>query len=59
MPGRSGAGAAPDRVVIAHLFPDALNLYGDLGNIVTLSRRAQWRGIEPEIRGVGAPWRVR
>lgn len=46
--------AVPDRVVIAHLFPDALNLYGDLGNIVTLTRRAQWRGIEVEVRGVGA-----
>jgi lipid II isoglutaminyl synthase (glutamine-hydrolysing) len=45
--------ATADRVVIAHLFPDALNLYGDLGNIVTLARRAQWRGIEPEIRGIG------
>lgn len=44
----------PDRLVIAHLFPDALNLYGDLGNIVTLARRAQWRGIAPEIRGIGA-----
>jgi CobQ-like glutamine amidotransferase family enzyme len=45
---------APDRVVIAHLFPDALNLYGDRGNIVTLVRRAAWRGIEAEVRGIGA-----
>ena len=44
----------PDRVVIAHLFPDALNLYGDRGNIDTLVRRAGWRGIVPEVRGVGA-----
>lgn len=44
----------PDRVVIAHLFPDALNLYGDRGNIETLARRAGWRGIVPEVRGVGA-----
>ncbi len=44
----------PDRVVIAHLFPEALNLYGDIGNIVTLARRATWRGIEAEIRDVGA-----
>ena len=44
----------PDRLVIAHLFPDALNLYGDRGNIATLVRRATWRGIEAEVRGIGA-----
>ena len=48
------ASGVPDRVVIAHLFPDALNLYGDRGNIVTLVRRAAWRGIEAEVRGIGA-----
>ena len=48
------ASAVPDRVVIAHLFPDALNLYGDRGNIATLVRRAAWRGIEAEVRGIGA-----
>lgn len=31
---------------ICHLYPDLLNLYGDRGNIATLMRRAQWRGIE-------------
>ena len=46
--------AGPDRVVIAHLFPEALNLYGDRGNIDTLVRRAGWRGIEAEVRGIGA-----
>jgi CobQ-like glutamine amidotransferase family enzyme len=46
--------ARPDRVVIAHLFPDALNLYGDRGNIDTLVRRAAWRGITPEVRGIDA-----
>ena len=46
--------SVPDRLVIAHLFPDALNLYGDRGNIATLVRRATWRGIEAEVRGIGA-----
>jgi lipid II isoglutaminyl synthase (glutamine-hydrolysing) len=46
--------AVADRVVIAHLFPDALNLYGDRGNIDTLVRRAAWRGIDAEVRGIGA-----
>jgi lipid II isoglutaminyl synthase (glutamine-hydrolysing) len=45
---------APDHVVIAHLFPDALNLYGDRGNILSLVRRAGWRGIDAEVRGIGA-----
>jgi CobQ-like glutamine amidotransferase family enzyme len=30
---------------ICHLYPDLLNLYGDRGNIATLARRLQWRGI--------------
>ncbi len=53
-PASGSTNSAPDRVVIAHLFPDALNLYGDRGNIVTLVRRAAWRGIEAEVRGIGA-----
>ena len=50
----SVSGDAPDRVVIVHLFPDALNLYGDRGNILSLTRRAAWRGIGAEVRGIGA-----
>ena len=34
---------------IAHLFPELLNLYGDGGNIITLQRRCEWRGIECEV----------
>ena len=30
---------------IVHLYPDALNLYGDGGNIASLSKRCSWRGI--------------
>lgn len=30
---------------ICHLYPDLLNLYGDRGNIITLIKRCQWRGI--------------
>ncbi len=52
-PAAGSNSAAPDRVVIAHLFPDALNLYGDRGNILSLVRRAAWRGIEAEVRGIG------
>lgn len=45
------ASAAP-RVVIAHLFPDLLNLYGDGGNVRVLAQRLRWRGIPVEVRRV-------
>jgi hypothetical protein len=34
------------RLRIAHLYPDLLNLYGDRGNLLALSRRCQWRQID-------------
>lgn len=37
---------------ICHLYPDLLNLYGDRGNIMALSRRAQWRGISVTISNI-------
>lgn len=36
------------KVMIGHLYPDLLNLYGDRGNIQCLMKRCQWRGIEAE-----------
>lgn len=39
-------------LVIAHLFPDLLNLYGDGGNVTVLERRAGDRGIPVEVRRV-------
>ena len=30
---------------ICHMYPDVLNLYGDRGNILTLRRRLEWRGV--------------
>ncbi|TMC31316.1 MAG: glutamine amidotransferase [Chloroflexi bacterium] len=38
---------------IAHLYPDEMNIYGDRGNILTLQKRAQWRGIQVEVRAIG------
>ena len=38
---------------IAHLYADEMNIYGDRGNILTLQKRAQWRGIPVEIRAIG------
>lgn len=37
------------KITIAHLYPDLLNLYGDRGNIITLRRRIEQRGIEAEV----------
>lgn len=37
---------------IAHLFPELLNLYGDGGNVITLQKRCQWRGIGVEVAPV-------
>ena len=32
-------------VVIAHLYPRRMNIYGDTGNVIAVSRRLEWRGI--------------
>lgn len=37
-------------LVIGHLYPDLLNLYGDRGNIQCFRKRMQWRGMKAEIR---------
>lgn len=39
-------------LVIAHLFPDLLNLYGDGGNVRILEQRCRWRGIPAEVKRV-------
>jgi CobQ-like glutamine amidotransferase family enzyme len=38
------------KLVLVHLYPDLMNVYGDRGNIITLQRRAEWRGLELEVR---------
>src|SRR5947208_15572784 len=38
---------------IAHLYADAMSIYGARGNILTLQRRAEWRGIPVEVRAIG------
>ena len=34
---------------ICHLYPDLLNVYGDVGNILILKHRAEARGIKVNI----------
>lgn len=36
---------------IYHMYPDLLNLYGDLGNVTALYQRCLWRGIKVEVVG--------
>ena len=38
---------------LGHLYPNQLNLYGDRGNIITLQRRSQLRGIELRVVPLG------
>lgn len=50
------------KLTIGHLYPEQMNIYGDRGNIITLVRRCQWRGIDAVVQpiGVGAEvdWRA-
>ncbi len=40
-------------LTLGHLYPDQLNLYGDRGNILTLQKRCELRGIELRIIELG------
>jgi lipid II isoglutaminyl synthase (glutamine-hydrolysing) len=40
-------------LTLGHLYPDQLNLYGDRGNILTLRRRCQLRGLELRVVELG------
>ena len=37
---------------IAHLYPRLLNIYGDWGNVLTVKKRCEWRGIDVNIDAV-------
>ena len=56
-PTETGESPARDQertpIVIAHMFPDLLNLYGDGGNVRILSERLAWRGIPVQVKRVG------
>lgn len=41
------------KISIAHLYPKLLNLYGDIGNIIALKKRCEWRNIEVEFEQIG------
>ena len=39
-----------EKLTIGWLYPQLMNTYGDRGNIIVLTKRAQWRDIEVEVK---------
>jgi lipid II isoglutaminyl synthase (glutamine-hydrolysing) len=37
-------------LTIGWLYPELMNIYGDRGNIITLVKRAKWRGFKAEVK---------
>src|SRR3989339_964681 len=37
------------KITIAWLYPNLMSIYGDYGNVLTLKKRIEWRGIKTEI----------
>lgn len=40
------------KLIIGYLYPDLMNIYGDAGNIICLTKRCEWRGIEVEVKNI-------
>jgi CobQ-like glutamine amidotransferase family enzyme len=41
------------RINVLHLYPREMNIYGDWGNVLTLLRRLEWHGYEPQLLQYG------
>lgn len=39
-------------LTIGWLYPDLMSIYGDRGNIIALTRRSEWRGIEVKVKPI-------
>ena len=39
-------------LTIGWLYPDLMNIYGDRGNILTLQKRAEWRGLKATVKEI-------
>lgn len=39
-------------LTIGYLYGDLMNIYGDIGNIIALEKRCQWRGIEVKVKNI-------
>ncbi|MBI2017907.1 glutamine amidotransferase [Candidatus Daviesbacteria bacterium] len=46
------------KLVIGYLYGDLMNIYGDTGNIIALKKRAEWRGIEVEVKNISIGDRI-
>ncbi len=44
--------ASKQKITIGHLYPDKLNVYGDIGNIIALKKRCKWREIDVNIKQI-------
>ena len=40
------------KLIIGYLYSDLMNIYGDTGNIITLKKRCEWRGIDVEVKHI-------
>lgn len=40
------------KLSLAHLYPKLLNIYGDMGNIITLKKRCEWRNISLSVSNI-------
>lgn len=40
-------------LTIVHLYPKEMNIYGDTGNRLVLEKRAEWRGLDVQVKLVG------
>ena len=47
------------RLTIHHLYADMMNLYGDRGNVISIKKRCEWRGIPVEVVDVGLTERIK
>jgi CobQ-like glutamine amidotransferase family enzyme len=45
--------SAKKTFTVGWLYPDLMNIYGDRGNILTLLKRAEWRGFESRLVELG------
>ncbi len=45
--------AKKQKFTVGWLYPDLMNIYGDRGNILTLLKRAEWRGYETRVIELG------
>jgi len=46
-------GNVSGKFTVGWLYPDLMNIYGDRGNILTLLKRAEWRGLDAKLIELG------